>query len=222
MPGRKVEPAWFTSAYWQQHGTIQGTEKGRGASWYVQAEGQEWVWRHYRRGGLVARVLHDAYLWRGLVQTRVWREWHLLYQLYQQQLPVPQPIAARVMRLGLFYRGDILTRRIPEAQPLSQILTQQGMEATAWRRLGEVIRRFHQAGVSHADFNAHNILQDHNGDFYVIDFDRGRIRPPATSWQRKMLLRLGHSLDKLSARQPLFHFTEADWRELLIGYGGSI
>ncbi len=69
--------------------------------------------RHYRRGGLMARLADDLYLWTGEERTRAFREWRLLRQLREWQLPVPRPIAAGYRRHGLAYRADLLTEELP-------------------------------------------------------------------------------------------------------------
>ena len=38
---------------------------GRGAACFIEADGRNLVLRHYRRGGLIARLSADRYLWRG-------------------------------------------------------------------------------------------------------------------------------------------------------------
>src|SRR4029453_11025308 len=60
-----------------------------------------WVLRHYRRGGLIAKLSQDSYLWTGAARTRSFAEWRLLAELRRRGLRVPAPIAARYVR-GLF------------------------------------------------------------------------------------------------------------------------
>ncbi len=68
----------FAPAYWQSQGALQTVSKGRGAAWFIEQEGDCWVLRHYRRGGLVARFNRDIYLgWRAGA-TRSLAEWDLL------------------------------------------------------------------------------------------------------------------------------------------------
>jgi len=66
-----------------------------------------------------------------------------------------------------------------------------------WEETGRLIARFHRAGLDHADLNAHNILFDGNGHGWLIDFDRGVLRIPATGWREANLARLQRSLHKL-------------------------
>jgi 3-deoxy-D-manno-octulosonic acid kinase len=87
-----------------------------------------------------------------------------------------------------------------------------------WRRIGATLRRFHRAGICHADLNAHNVLIDGDGRVYVIDFDRGSVRDPAGRWTRANLARLRHSLEKVHATGAALYYTRDGWNELLNGY----
>ncbi|MDH5409320.1 MAG: 3-deoxy-D-manno-octulosonic acid kinase [Gammaproteobacteria bacterium] len=209
-----VTPDWFSSDFWQNRNAISGQATGRGTTWFINQGRKEWVLRHYRRGGLVASLLEDRYLWTGLEKTRPWQEWNLLSHMFQLSLPVPQPIAAMVERDRLIYRADILSFKIPNTQSLAQRLTQGFLDLSAWRRIGQTIGRFHQAGIYHADLNAHNILLDSKDRVYLIDFDRGEVRPRGT-WEKKNLDRLIRSLLKLDKfYNGKFYFKESDWRVL--------
>ena len=93
-----------------------------------------------------------------------------------------------------------------------------------WRRVGGCIRRFHDAGVYHADLNAHNILLGSGppvaDEVYLIDFDRGERRAAEAAWQQANLQRLMRSLEKLARSQDSFHFTDAGWSDLIAGWRG--
>ena len=186
---------------------------GRGAAWILKRGKDEWVLRHYRRGGVPGRFVRDRYLWMGLDQSRPWWEWRLLDALYKEGLPVPQPVAARVQRSGLLYRGDLITHRIPASRNLAERLASGG--DIPWAQVGRCLRRFHDAGVCHADLNAHNVLLDESGRAYLIDFDRGT-RRGAGSWKQANISRLKRSLDKLSGERG---FNLQAWSALLEGYG---
>ena len=44
---------------------------GRGSVVFLRDSVRRWVLRHYRRGGAVASLLDDRYLWTGEERTRV-------------------------------------------------------------------------------------------------------------------------------------------------------
>ncbi|MFQ6372838.1 3-deoxy-D-manno-octulosonic acid kinase [Shewanella sp. YIC-542] len=212
-----ITPKWFCKAFWQQRQAIIGSSKGRYTTWFVQYEHQQWVLRHYWRGGLVGKMNRDAYLYSGIHRTRAVAELQLLERLHQQGMPVPKPIAAHVARFGLWYRADLLIERIADARDLVAILSQTSLTDEQWQRLGAQIGEFHRHGVFHADLNAKNILLA-GEQFYLIDFDRGCIKPPATAWQQANLARLLRSFNKEQKKQPSLAFTPQNWQQLLAGY----
>ena len=91
---------FFEPEYWRRHDAIEGTALGRGTTWFIRSGDSSFVLRHYRRGGLMAKLSKDAYLWRGEAETRSFAEWYLTYHLHRAGLPVPAPIAARYRRRG--------------------------------------------------------------------------------------------------------------------------
>jgi 3-deoxy-D-manno-octulosonic acid kinase len=215
-----VTAAWFDPAFWRERGDIEGEALGRGATHFVRNRGKHYVLRHYRRGGLVARVTQDRYLWRGEPQTRAFREWQLLYHLHRAGLPVPAPVAARYRREGLFYTADLITERLMDSESLASRLRTRGIPILGWITIGRCLRTFHDLGVCHADLNAHNILLVAEDAVYLLDFDRGRLMKPGL-WCDGNLVRLRRSLEKITYKLPPEHFSEADWHGLLDGYRQS-
>lgn len=196
-----------------------GEAVGRGEAYFLRYREQEWVLRHYRRGGLVGNILIDQYLGWNPEGSRSWREWRLLAELYALGLPVPRPIAARVSRSGVIYRADLITERIPGGTPLADHLIAGPLAVDIWERMGLSIRHFHDLGVHHADMNARNILLNDRFEPFLIDFDRGsRTLRPVDG--RGNIGRLRRSLDKFRRLSPVFHFSDGDWQAFLHGYGG--
>ncbi len=209
--------ALFNPDFWAARGELAAVAGGRGSAWFVGSTAQPWVLRHYRRGGLMARISEDRYLWSAENRVRAFAEWRLLLYLSQRGLNVPKPVAAFYRRERLIYRCDLITARIAHTQPLSAALKTGSIAAAVWRAIGAAIARLHQQGVDHADLNAHNILLDAIGTVSVIDFDRGQLRAPG-AWTSRNLARLKRSLQKIAAAMPPDRFTPASWEELLAGY----
>jgi len=206
----QAQPALFTPP-----ASAASAVGGRGSAWILTHGRDEWVLRHYRRGGLPGRFIHDHYLWTGLEATRAWREWCLLHSLYKEGLPVPQPVAAQVLRDGFLYRADLITRRIPDASSMAERLVAGGESRIPWDEAGRTLRRFHDAGVCHADLNLHNLLLDAQLRVYLIDFDRGT-RRAAGAWKGANLARLRRSLDKVAGDSAVI---APAWDAFLDGYG---
>lgn len=177
----------------------------------------QWVLRHYHRGGALARVLGDRYLWTGLGRSRPWREFALTAQMYAQGLPVPRPLTAALWRTGPVYRADLVTQRIPEARPLDALLQQGRLENRGWQDVGRCIRRFHDAGYCHADLNSRNILIDAVQKVWLLDWDRGR-RRRAGVWREANLRRLHRDLAKGRRKYQQWYYAETDFAALCSGY----
>lgn len=207
--------AYFDPGHWRSQAEAIGT--GRGSAWIVRAAAGVWVLRHYRRGGAVARLSEDRYVFTGYERSRSVREFRLLRTLRQRGLPVPEPIAARVVRAGLTYSADLITTYLADTRSLGERLADGVLDASTLAAAGRCIRRFHDAGVCHADLNAHNILLDETGAAYLIDFDRARLRRPGP-WQAANLRRLRRSCDKLARQHGAPEFDADAWERLVAAY----
>lgn len=177
-------------------GRLVDASGGRGSVSFIRLDGHELVLRRYLRGGLAARVSKDRYLWLGEARTRAFRELRLLAELVHRGLPVPRPVAARYRRGLLTYCGELVTERLPAAESLAQRWLSGVATDDDWALAGRCIRRFHDAGVQHADLNAHNVMLDGHGGAWLLDFDRGRLRA-AGPWRERVLARLARSLQKI-------------------------
>lgn len=194
-------PRLFDRAHWLARGALRDAPGGRGAIAFIDDGAGGLVLRRYLRGGLAARVSRDRYLWLGEERTRAWRELRLLHTLSSLGLPVPPPVAARYQRHGLTYQAALVTALLPGSVSLAERWMSGAMQDEEWRAAGRCIRRFHDAGVQHADLNAHNLMLGVAGEAWLLDFDRGRLRTPGR-WQGRVLQRLARSLDKLARGRP--------------------
>ncbi|GIU13316.1 3-deoxy-D-manno-octulosonic acid kinase [Shewanella glacialipiscicola] len=220
-----IATTWFSVDFWRAKNAVIGSSKGRYTTWFVALEHNHWVLRHYWRGGLMAKFSKDAYVYTGLENTRAMAELRLLDILYREDFAVPKPIAANIVRTGLFYRADIIIERVEGAEDLVAKLSKGVMSTEQWQALGATIAQFHQRGVYHADLNAKNILfQPMQTDpiaperFYLIDFDRGELKTPSLQWQKSNLDRLLRSFNKEQGKLPHLAFTANNWASLIEGY----
>jgi 3-deoxy-D-manno-octulosonic acid kinase len=216
-PQLRADEALFDPNFWTARGELTAVSGGRGAAWYVGPAANPLVLRHYRRGGLIARISQDRYVWSGEDRVRAFAEWRLLYCLAQRGLSVPKPVAAFYRRAGMTYRCDLITQRIAHAEALSAALASAALGEPEWRAIGAAVARLHRHGVDHADLNAHNILLEKNCAVSVIDFDRGRLRAPG-AWTSGNLSRLRRSLTKIAAGLPPDRYTPDSWKQLMAGY----
>ncbi|WP_275288093.1 3-deoxy-D-manno-octulosonic acid kinase [Halomonas elongata] len=192
----QIGPHHLDPEHWRRTGKVVGEAPGRGASLFLQAGHEQWVLRPYRRGGLVARISADRYLWCGVERSRAFREMRLTAHLHALDLPVPRPVAAGVTRAGLTYEASLITVRLPGSRALAECLPEA--DTPLLHRVGDTIRRFHDAGLDHVDLNARNLLIAPSGSVWLIDLDRCRLRRPGR-WQQANLERLERSLQKFLA-----------------------
>ncbi|MBB3226863.1 3-deoxy-D-manno-octulosonic acid kinase [Luteibacter sp. Sphag1AF] len=212
----QVDAHWFLADYWRARGGLRVQSGGRGGVSFIDTPAGVAALRHYRRGGMVAKLFGDRYLWTGRDRTRSVREFRLLAELMRRGLPVSPPLASRYVRHGMRYTADLITLAIPGASTLADQVACGEFDVALAGRVGELVARFHREGVWHADLNAHNVLLNQQG-LHLIDFDRGQLRTPAQGWRRGNLQRLKRSLIKVGAgRQPAFEATQ--WPALIDHY----
>lgn len=215
----QISPRFFEPDHWQGSAKTTGKSGGRGAAVYISHAGQDWVLRHYYRGGMPGKILRDQFLWTGASRTRSLREWDLLQLMVERGLPVPVPVAARYVRHGFFYTADLITRQLPAVMPFSTRLAAGPAPRELWQNVGECIARFHMAGFCHADLNAHNLQVDAANNVFLLDWDRGEWRVPG-DWRAANLARLHRSLLKIS-RNDTVHFESSEWDALLEAYADN-
>ncbi|HKM14608.1 MAG TPA: 3-deoxy-D-manno-octulosonic acid kinase [Marinospirillum sp.] len=204
----KINANWFDLNYWQTQQAVLGGAPGRGTSLFIETPVGEAVWRHYHRGGLPGRLIKDSYVWHGLENTRAWQEFKLTAKLLAMGLPVPTPLAACVKKTGLVYSADLMTRRIPNAQPLHDLLLTNDQESlnTLLQQVGETVAAFHAVGLNHVDLNPRNILVSSTlnpslTQVWLIDFDRCQLTQPKLALATSNINRLARALTKLDAQQ---------------------
>ncbi|RBP29117.1 3-deoxy-D-manno-octulosonic acid kinase [Marinobacter pelagius] len=209
---------WFDPRFWGDN-AVPVTKGGRGSAWFIRSKSGGLVLRHFCRGGVPGRFIRREYVYTRADAVRSFVEFRLLHKLFRKGLPVPEPVAAGYSRRGqLFYHASIIIRRIPGARPLAEFASASCV--SSWRDAGACVRRFHDAGVFHADLNCMNILVADN--VYLIDFDRGRLMPAGKGddWKTSNISRLERSVNKTLADldAPL---REQLWQAFLDGYGRS-
>jgi 3-deoxy-D-manno-octulosonic acid kinase len=218
LAGTGLEPIedWFDKEFWLGGGAEVHSSTGRVNVLIGQPEGVRWVLRHYHRGGLVARFIDDHYWWCGLERTRAYRELGLLGAMQQWGLPSPPPVAACVRRAGLFYQADIITGYLANTRTLSAYIRDEGVADDTWRRIGRMVKQFHDHGVQHPDLTAHNILINDEGRVFLVDFDSAVLRE-AGNWRKRGIARLERSLRKV-ALETGTQFDPDGWKTLVTAY----
>ena len=191
--------------------------EGRGTVWMINAGEQQWILKHYLRGGLISHLVSARYFFTGYERTRMANEFSILQKLYLAGLPVPRPVAASAQRKSLLtYSGALITEYLPNSRSLASLIRLGDWENAPWEAIGKTIRRFHEYGAMHRDLNASNILLV-EGCTYLIDFDKGKLvgRRSKAFWKQTNLRRLRRSLNKLSGSTAAI---DSAWSRMLTGY----
>jgi len=211
-----IDACFFEPSNWPDASLHQDPWSGRGSVLFVQHQNADWVIRHYYRGGFIGNWLHHRFFWVGAQASRPFREWALTQEMQMLGLPVPDCIAGRCERRGIFYTADLITRRLPNVEPFAGRFVRGESDASIWRAVGVCIAEFHNKGFMHADLNAHNLQIDTNDKLWLLDWDRGRRRKPGT-WRQASIQRLQRSCRKICAKEQI-EFNGRHWSALIAGY----
>lgn len=209
----------FDAEYWHEQSKVTGSATGRGTTWFVQLETMQAALRHYRRGGLFGKLVKDQYWFTDWNQSRSAEEFNLLHRLIDAGVNVPKPIAARVTKMGLTYKADLLSEKIPNAKDLVDILQTRSLSRDEYVSIGCEVAKMHQANVNHTDLNIHNILIDGQNKVWIIDFDKCAQEPVVSNgrWKQSNLDRLLRSFKKEQKKRNI-QWDEPEFQYLFSGY----
>ena len=151
--------------------------------------------RRATRGGLIGAVMGGLYT----AIRRPLQELRAATAAREAGVGVPEPVAVRLTRVGIFYRFTMISREIENAEDL---LTFASTPSTGRKRdvialVADEMRRLHESGVYHADLTMKNIIM--SGDsIYIIDLDKATMAPKRDGRLDMMnLARLNRSVVKL-------------------------
>ena len=210
----------FDPDYLYTNKLVEREVHGRGTVYFIRWQQQLLALRNYYRGGAIAKLSNNKFVYTGLKQTRCYQELSILEFLRKHKVNVPKPIAAMVYKGFLNYRASIITEVIDNAEELDTLLasqeTQHALSPDIWRAIGHEIRKMHDLQVCHYDLNVKNILLQ-GSKVYLIDFDKCFVKK-GDAWKQANLNRLKRSLNKQLALQTGYQFTSSDFSLLLEGY----
>jgi len=174
------------------------TYEGRGKPVRVELpDGSRAVLRRFRHGGLL-RAFTGKYF---VGPSRPMRELRAIETARRAGVRVPDVLAALQRKsLLVCHEGYLLTREVPGARDLVEILTAGEPADALLADAGRETRKLHESGVWHADLHVKNVLAD-GGRAWLLDFDRARVYSEVSpSRRRENLLRFYRSLEKLARR----------------------
>jgi tRNA A-37 threonylcarbamoyl transferase component Bud32 len=168
-----------------------------------------------------ASILGDKYV----SAERFFHELQSNSDAQRKGLSVPEIVAARLTRVGLFWRYMFVVREVADASNLLSIArgAPPVVKRKLARELGAAVRRMHDAGVYHGDLQLKNILvsgAENGSHIHFIDFDRARFESRRDeSLDEANLSRLNRSVEKFLAQAG--GVTRTDKMRFLLAYAGD-
>ncbi|HPD60890.1 MAG TPA: lipopolysaccharide kinase InaA family protein [Thermodesulfobacteriota bacterium] len=206
---------------------------GRGALKVIALPGrvagvdERMVIRHFQRGGKIQKFIADLYFGRSRPLKELW----VGYRARERGVPCAEIIAACHTKVWWkFHRGDLVTREIKDGKDLATYLKELGQpltkekvleKRTVIKKVGELVRLMHDAGIFHGDLNLKNIIlqptDSQNIKGYLIDFDKSFVRSHLSEILRtRNLLRLNRSAEKF--KNQGLPITRTDTLRLILAY----
>ena len=159
---------------------------GRGTAYAIRFDTDPWLVRHYRRGGLIARVLNDRYAPGG---NRALDELKVSVIARARGIPTPEVVAAICYPSRLYARFDIAVEFIGHSRDMAQLLFEDRVvPPEEINKAAALITTMIQNGLLHADLNLKNILIAPERA-YVLDLDRCRIVDEPTAHDADVMRR---------------------------------
>jgi len=203
---------------------------GRGALKIIAIPGEaneRIVIRHFHRGGMIHKLIPDLYFGTSRPLKELW----VGYWAKEKGVPIADIVAVCHTKVfWKFHQGDLVTREIKEGKDLATYLTEIDQPLTKGKvlekrsvikKVGELVRSMHEAGIFHGDLNLKNIifqtadLQNIKG--YLIDFDKSFLRSHLKENLRtRNLLRFNRSAEKF--KNQGLPITRTDVLRFLLAY----
>jgi hypothetical protein len=160
------------------------------------------------RGG-IGSFLGPVHLTAGRIRRERWA----LDKAGAAGLNVPELLAVKIVRRGIFKSFVCVYRMIEEAATLEDIVRACEGRArwTLLQRVAQEVRRLHEVGIRHGDLNARNVLIVSSGAVAFVDLDGAS---PSSGSELGEIFRLCRSLEKLLGGRLM----ASDQARLLRGY----
>jgi 3-deoxy-D-manno-octulosonic acid kinase len=153
------------------------------------------VVKHYRRGGLLGRVVKRRYIRWGKSRSQL--EFELLLKARDLGINVPEPLLF-ANRGYPIYRTWLVTREIKTPVGLARLSgddekrTRQAMAAVV-----EQISRLIDNRIVHVDLHPGNVVVDRKDRVYLLDFDKGKFyQGPKTKLRNRYINRWQRAVSK--------------------------
>ena len=122
---------FFEPEYWRRHDAIEGTALGRGTTWFIRSGDSSFVLRHYRRGGLMAKISKDRLPVARRIGNPLVRRVVSHLSPASRRPPGAYADSRALPAQGLFYRADLITQRIENSESLAAKLARGPLSLSA-------------------------------------------------------------------------------------------
>jgi 3-deoxy-D-manno-octulosonic acid kinase len=110
---------------------------------------------------------------RFLSPNRTIRELKVSASLVAHGIRTPEILAVRLIKEGLFYSIDVVSKFIPDSKDLLVYFEKCHTDSLELiKKSGSIIRAIHDLGVYHTDLHIKNLLLDNSGNLWVLDLDK--------------------------------------------------
>jgi tRNA A-37 threonylcarbamoyl transferase component Bud32 len=175
-------------------------------------------------GPVILKRYRSSGAWRRFRDgLRARHEMKMLTRLRDSGLRVPQPHSCE-RREGVW---TLCVQAVQGARSLSEFLAPlspivaPGAKASMARNLGTLVGHAHALGLDHGDLHGGNLLLDEEGDAWLIDVPKARVRKPATSAIIERDLIVLNAEAREFVPRDLLHRFWASWRKSFLAHGGA-
>lgn len=131
------------------------------------------VVKHYKRGGLLGRLVKSRYMKWGKSRSQL--EFELLQKAQDLGINAPEPLLY-ASRGRLIYRAWLVTREIKTPLSLARLsLDDEKRTRQVMASVIEQISRLIDNRIMHVDLHPGNVVVDRKDRVFLLDFDKGKI-----------------------------------------------
>jgi 3-deoxy-D-manno-octulosonic acid kinase len=131
------------------------------------------VVKHYKRGGLLGRLVRDRYLKWGKSRSQL--EFEFLQKARELGINAPQPLLF-ASRGRLIYRAWLVTSEIKKPLSLARLSVDDELRTRqVMASVIEQISRLMDNRIMHVDLHPGNVVVDSQDQVFLLDFDKGKI-----------------------------------------------
>lgn len=167
----------------------------------VEVEGEAWVLKAYRRGGVVGSLNATRYWGAG----RFLQELRVASTAHENGVATADILALILVPAGFgSLRAWMVSRYLSGVESLATYFG-HSEENDLFSTAGRLVARMHRVGIDHADLHLGNIvasLEEGPPRAFILDWDRAVCRGEG-NWKFENLLRLWRSVEKLRRRQQV-------------------